>query len=251
MLRSIYKIWKPVMLACLAAFVISQNACLAQTGSVNVKGYGKAQYNVTEAGKFMKNWLIAGPFSVADTIQPDGRLQEKAFKADIISAVNITAGNPAPPVSLNQKEFKWQLVSVVEDIVDLDTLFKRKDFVYAYALAEINADVPTNVMLGLGSDDGIKVWHNGKLVHDNWIPRGIQKDNDLVPLKLVKGSNQVLLKVQDINGGWGFTARILDKAALTDQFNIAAGNGNFDKINELLEGGADINGANKIGVTPW
>ena len=71
-----------------------------------------------------------------------------------------------------------------------------------------------------------------------------------MPLKLVKGSNQLLLKVQDMEGGWGFAARMLDKAALTDQLNIAAGNGNLDKIKMLIDGGADINAANEIGITP-
>ena len=177
-------------------------------------------------------------------------MQEKVFKTDIISAVNVVSGNPVPPVSVNQENLKWQLISVSDDIVDLDSFYKRKDFVYAYALAEIKASAPTNVMLAVGSDDGIKVWHNGKLVHDNWIPRGVNKDDDLVPLKLVKGSNQILLKVQDMEGGWGFAARMLDKAALTDQLNIAAGNGNLDKIKMLIDGGADINAANETGITP-
>ena len=139
---------------------------------------------------------------------------------------------------------------VSDDIVDLDSFYKGKDYVYAYALAEIKASAPTNVMLAVGSDDGIKIWHNGKLVHDNWIPRAVNKDEDLVPLKLVKGSNQILLKVQDMEGGWGFEARMLDKAALTDQLNAAAGNGNLDKIKMLIDGGADINAANENGITP-
>ena len=89
-----------------------------------------------------------------------------------------------------------------------------------------------------------------KLVHENWIPRGAVKDNDLVPLELVKGSNQLLLKVQDMQGGWAFVARLLDKAALTDQLNIAAGNGNLDKIKILIEGGADINAQSVSGISP-
>ena len=199
----------------------------------------------------MKTWLVAGPFSItADTVEPDDALQEKVFKEDIISNVKVVAGNPVPTVSVNQKDFKWQLISLGEDIVDLDSFYKRKEFAYAYALAEIKASAPTSVMLAVGSDDGIKVWLNGKVVHDNWIPRGVNKDDDLVPLKLVKGSNQVLLKVQDIKGGWAFAARMLDKAALTDQLNIAAGKGNTDKIKMLIDGGADINAGNKTGITP-
>ena len=241
---------KPILGAILV-FTIGLSSCLSQTISAEAKGYGKAHYKASEAGKFMQTWLIAGPFAVStDSLEPDGALQEKVFKTDIFSDVKVGSGNPIPPVRVGQKVFQWRPVSLGDDIVDLDSFYNRKDFVYAYALAEITAAAPTNVMLSVGSDDGIKVWHNGKLVHDNWIPRGIQKDNDLVPLKLVKGSNQVLLKVQDINGGWAFTARMLDKAALTDQLNTAAGNGNIDKINLLIEGGSDINGVNKNGISP-
>ena len=132
----------------------------------------------------------------------------------------------------------------------LDKVYEGKDFVYAYALAEIKSLKATNVMLGVGSDDAVKVWLNGKLVHENWIPRAVNKDDDIIPLKLVKGSNQILLKVQDIQGGWAFIVRMLDKAALSDQLNSATGNGNLDKINFLIEGGADISAKNTGGITP-
>jgi CubicO group peptidase (beta-lactamase class C family) len=249
--NNIYKTCKPAILTAFLLFAIERNYVLAQAKSVEAKGYDKASYDASQAGKFMKNWLIAGPVSVStDTLEPTDSLQEKVFKTDIISGVNVVPGKPVPPVLVKQKDFKWQLISLGDDIVDLDTFYKGKDFVYAYALAEIKASDATNVIFALGSDDGIKVWLNGKLVHDNWIPRGVNKDNDLVPLKLVKGSNQVLLKVQDIKGGWGFVARMLDKAAMADQLNIAAGNGNLDKIKLLIEGGADVNAANETGITP-
>ncbi|HKZ65048.1 MAG TPA: serine hydrolase, partial [Chitinophagaceae bacterium] len=223
---------------------------MAQARHIEIKGYGKASYNTSQTGKFMQTWLVAGAIPVSDdTLKPADALQEAVFKTNILADVNVISGKPLPPVSVNQKDFKWQLISAGKDIVSLDTIYKGKDFVYAYAMAEIKASTPSNVMLALGSDDGIKVWLNGKLVHENWIPRGVNKDDDLVPLKLVKGSNQLLLKVQDIEGGWAFMARMLDKTALTEQLNSAAVNGNLDKIKMLLDGGADVNG-NKNGISP-
>ena len=56
-----------------------------------------------------------------------------------------------------------------------------------------------------------------------------------MPLKLVKGSNQIVLKVQNVQGGWAFAARLLDNAALGKQLNTAAANGNLDKIQMLIE----------------
>ena len=248
-LSYVYTTCKLFLFVTSVAFAIFLQPACAQT-SVTTKGYGRAHYNANETGKFMRTWLVAGPFSISGDNNPDGTLQEKAFKTDVISVVNIAPGNPAPPVVANQQKFEWQSISTGNDIIDLDSIFKRKDFVYAYALAEIIAPAPTNVVLALGSDDGIKVWHNGKLIHDNWIPRGIVKDNDIVHVPLVKGSNQILIKVQDIAGGWGFTARMLDKTGLTEQLNIAAGNGKIETVNLLIESGADINAAGKTGLTP-
>jgi CubicO group peptidase (beta-lactamase class C family) len=245
---STFKSRKPAILFIFLFFAAGHDVLLAQA---KVTGYGKASYASSQTGRFMQTWLISGPFSVADNDpKPAEALQEKVFKTDIITSVTVKPGQAVPPVAIGQKNFNWQVSSVDGDMISLDTIYKNKDFVYAYAMAEIYAAAPMNVMLALGSDDGIKVWHNGKLVHENWIPRGANKDDDLVPLKLAKGSNQLLLKVQDMEGGWAFIARLLDQPALTDQLNTAASNGNLDKIKMLIDGGADINAASMNGLTP-
>ena len=232
-------------------FVLSQASVSGQGQYVDIKGYDKASYSVAQSGKFMHTWLLAGPVSVSsDSGKPDNAEQEKVFKADIVTHLNIVPGKSIQPLSVNNKDLKWQIVSPTTDIVNLDEIYQAKDFVYAYALAEIKASAPADVMLAVGSDDGIKVWHNGKLVHDNWIPRPVTKDNDLVPLKLVKGSNQILLKIQDMEGGWGFSARLLDKEGLAEQLNSAAASGNLDQIKMLQDGGADVNAPAKNGLTP-
>lgn len=214
-------------------------------------GYNKASYTPAQSGKFMKTWLIAGPFQVSnDPGRPGDAAQQELFKKDIITNVSVVSTKPVIPVSASSKNFKWQLLTSREDAVNLDEFYQKKDFAYAYALTEIKTDAPRKVVLAVGSDDGIKIWLNGKLVHDKWIGRGVVKDDDLVPLQLEKGSNQLLLKVQDMEGGWGFVARLLDKQSLTEQLNTAVGNGNLDKIKMLTEGGADINAANEKGISP-
>ena len=246
-----YKDCKHVVLTAFLLVAVYHNSLLAQAKTGNTGGYGKASYDALQTGKFMKSWLTAGPFSVsADSLEPTDAYQEKIFKEDMLSAVSVIPGKSFSSVRIKNKALEWKLLSSANDIVDLDKFYKGKDFVYAYALAEIKATKAANVFLGLGSDDGVKLWLNGKLVHDNWIPRATSKDDDLVPLKLVKGSNQILIKVQDIQGGWSFVARLLDKAAMTDQLTIAAANGNLDQVQLLIEGGAGINGKNETGITP-
>lgn len=62
--------------------------------------------------------------------------------------------------------------------------------------------------LGIGSDDGVKVWVNGELVNDQWIRRISRLDDDVIPLKLRKGKNPILIKIQNMQGHWSFTARL-------------------------------------------
>ena len=246
---SIYKIGRQSAL--IAAFLFPATLHVCCQAVVTSKGYGSASYNVSQAGKFMKSWLLAGPIAVArGSSEPDNASLEKVFQTDVITSVNVVAGRTIPPVTVNDRELKWQLISWKDDVVDLDSIYHNQDFVYAYALGEIKADAPGNAFLAVGSDDGIKVWLNGKLVHDNWAARGVTKDEDLVPITLVKGSNQLLLKIQDIRGGWAFVARLLDKSAVADQLIKAATNGQAEKIKNLTNAGADINAANENGITP-
>ncbi|HRO69784.1 MAG TPA: hypothetical protein PK951_05370, partial [Chitinophagaceae bacterium] len=229
----------------LAIFILILKPDLAFTQAAKQNtsgGYGKASYGLITAGKFMQHWLVAGPFTVTnDSIAPQDQVQEEAFKADFTANLKVVAGQPLLALISADNHLRWKQVSQNNDIIDLDSIFGKKDFVYAYALAEIKANQPMRVMLTVGSDDGIKVWHNGKLVHENWTPRGIEKDNDLIPLELEKGSNQILLKVQDMRGGWGFTARLLDKKALAQQLTKASAWGALDKVKMLADHGANLN----------
>ena len=67
----------------------------------------------------------------------------------------------------------------------------------------------TKGVLGLGSDDAVKVWLNGKLVHENWSDRACAPDDDMVPVEFAAGKNQLLLKVQNVQGDWSFACRLL------------------------------------------
>ena len=79
-----------------------------------------------------------------------------------------------------------------------------------YAWAQIEMPEERQAVLGIGSDDGVKVWLNGELVHEYWVCRGVGIDNDRVPVTFKKGMNQLVLKVQNQGGPWGFCCRLLD-----------------------------------------
>ena len=214
-----------------------------------VNGYGEASYTLFTSEKYMSAWLVSEPVRMDTTAgKPTEQNQMNFFKEDI-QPITILANKPVAPLELKGKQYPWKLVKTSTDIIDLDAQYKRVDFAAAFALAEIKSDKEVKTFLSVGSDDGIRIWHNGKLIHDNWIPRGLNKDDDLVPITLQPGSNQILLKVQDIQQGWGFVVRVLSMDAVSDQLITACGKGDIDQIKTLLEVGASLEKKNASGLT--
>lgn len=68
-----------------------------------------------------------------------------------------------------------------------------------YFRRSIHVDHPVDCLLSLGSDDGIKVWVNGKEVLSRKVTRAALPDSDRVVVQLRTGDNEVLIKI--INGG--------------------------------------------------
>ena len=82
------------------------------------------------------------------------------------------------------------------------------DFCAAYLRTRVWSGIEQDAQLEMGSDDGIKAWLNGKLVHDQWTNRGAAPRQTLVKVKLTKGWNELMLKVVDQTGGWVAACRI-------------------------------------------
>jgi hypothetical protein len=73
-----------------------------------------------------------------------------------------------------------------------------------YAYRTIHAPRRQPVTFFLGSDDGIKVWLNGRLIHSNILVRGVAPNQDVVPAVLAAGENRLLMKIVNLSGGYGF-----------------------------------------------
>ena len=73
----------------------------------------------------------------------------------------------------------------------------------AYALFSLTSDADqTGVRMLVGSDDAIKVWLNGEVVHKNAINRPASDFQDTFQVDLKKGDNLLLVKVSERAGGW-------------------------------------------------
>ncbi len=80
-----------------------------------------------------------------------------------------------------------------------------------YAFCQLNSDEEKPAVFKISSDDGVRVWLNDKMVHDNHIGRGVDEGIDTVFVKLKRGDNRLLVKVDQGNGGWGLIFHVTGK----------------------------------------
>ncbi|MCB9915246.1 MAG: ThuA domain-containing protein [Planctomycetes bacterium] len=78
------------------------------------------------------------------------------------------------------------------------------DFVACYLYVAVESPREQTVEFTMGSDDGLRVWLNGELIHDKDVPRGLNPDEDRVRFHFFEGANDVLFEIVDGVAGWEF-----------------------------------------------
>jgi hypothetical protein len=236
----------------IAICVWSASAQAAEATAAPVEG---ALYEGLEPGAFMKRWLVCGPFPVFDGEEKpdDATAQRQAFHRDFLTQQGGEAQIRPTPQMVHQsdgKEYPWQKVESPTNSIDLARLYGPKEYVIAYAWAEIDMPTATSAVLGIGSDDAVKVWLNGEQVHENWTDRPAREDDDLVLVKFRAGRNHLLLKVQNGRELWGFACRLLDAKTLGDKLLSALRSGDLGVVQMCISYGADVNAKDQYGFTP-
>jgi hypothetical protein len=166
-------------------------------------------YDGLVPGEFMKKWLVLGPLPYpvqTDIYFASEEEQKAAFDTEIIDFVNFTQN-----VTVDNNDYQWAVLEAEYNAIDLTQLHETENvYNIAYLLAQIEMPEDREAVLGVGSDDAVKVWLNGELVHENWVIRGVGVDNDRVAVHFREGTNQLVLKIQNTGGPWGFCCRLLD-----------------------------------------
>ncbi len=215
----------------------------------------EASYRGLEPGVFMRRWLVCGPFPVFEEQEgpADTGGAIRAFGRDYLTEHGGEKKIEPTPQMVHQsggKEYRWQMLASEQDGIDLAGLYGPQDQVIAYAWAEIEMPEVKSALLGIGSDDAVRVWLNGELVHENWADRPLRPDDDLVMVKFQAGTNHLLIKVQNGGESWGFACRLMDSKMLGEKLAAAVGSGDLPTTNMCLSHGADVNAKDKYGFTP-
>ncbi len=141
---------------------------------------------------YITNWQVAGPYT--------------ATGKDLLD-------EPFPP-EVQDSAVHWQTLTDNGDPqnywhINLAQLFGGNNRV-VYLKTVFRTAQNQKAIMEVGSDDYVKVWLNGQLVHTRKEQRGISPGSDKVPVTLRKGDNVILLKVVNITGGWGACLRFTD-----------------------------------------
>jgi ABC-type transport system involved in multi-copper enzyme maturation permease subunit/pimeloyl-ACP methyl ester carboxylesterase len=156
--------------------------------------------------QFITQWLICGPFPNPDNA---GRNIDYLTTAGGEAQIRPKAGMAHPNTAVPDGVVKWQEASAYAyGLLDFMQLPLPHERVVAYAFCYIKAPQAMDVILKLGSDDGVKVWLNGNLVHDKEVGRSARPDEDRIPARMKAGENALLIKVDQSIGGWGLYFRV-------------------------------------------
>jgi pimeloyl-ACP methyl ester carboxylesterase len=166
---------------------------------------------------FIRQWLVLGefPFTSKRRSTTPGAGLDTDYLA--VSGREATV-RPKPNMAHKRQDgstVKWQTHTSFGDVVDFSGPFpgSLKENVVAYAYTTIQRAAAGKAVLSVGSDEGIRIWLNGKLVHEKREARPLTPDEDQIEVQMSAGENALLVKVEQSWGPWTFCLRVLEAGA--------------------------------------
>lgn len=132
----------------------------------------------------------------------------KQFDPAIITP-SVLTGNQLARQLRDATGLVWNKQSMEDGYLNLGHLYPDLTNSVVYVTESIVVDSTADYVLSTGSDDGMSIWVNGthsKTIHRG---RGISADDDLTYVRLDKGVNVLLFKIDQGYGQWGFYRQLL------------------------------------------
>jgi hypothetical protein len=153
----------------------------------------EARKKVWKMSGYVTRWEVAGPYERQG--KDFSELFDIPFAPETGDAASVQWRSL--PVNANPAE-SWKM-----DLLEAIGGQQRA----AYARTWIRSAKEQHVRLEIGSDDGVKVWLNGVIVHANNVARALLPGSDQVEVTLNQGWNPLMLKVTQNVMGWEFCVR--------------------------------------------
>ena len=176
--------------------------------------------NSLDAGASVKDWVILGPFpneQIEKAVTPDG-CTRAGFHKDYLTEL----GGETKPAWRRVKDVSFEdekgnSTSVSPQLikanwtgqVSMINYYPKSTYKVGYAFCRFKSDEKQTVYCHIGSNDGVRVWVNGELVHSLWQEhRGLMPWEDRFEITLEKGLNSILLKSDQAVHAWGFAVEL-------------------------------------------
>ena len=175
------------------------------------------EYDAEKTNVFIKNFLIIGPFP--NPPATNGMRHCKSLPGFYNDYLEEAGGENSEQININTEisfnttngesvSVEWKLHEAEDKIIDLDKAVSAENDVLCYALCNIKSSKNKKITLGVGANNGVRVWLNGKEVIDNPTIGSLAVDSETAPVILKKGSNQLLIKIEEGGGNWQLAARL-------------------------------------------
>jgi hypothetical protein len=140
-----------------------------------------------------------------------------ATESDAIHWQEVEAEPPGFVVLYRYREAPHPIVTFQGDFSK--RLEPQTGMKVVYARTSIESDRDQVKKLEIGYSDDVSVFLNGKILYRGRSAQGfrdpgflgiVNPENDAVYLPLKKGSNELMLAVSELGGGWGFICRLVE-----------------------------------------
>ena len=129
-----------------------------------------------------------------------------ASRGSVTEETIATNGAMAGDVIGNQVWTPGKIASTggnnITDMLNTIGLGGNRDNYVAYGCIVLHTPREQNTVMYAGSDDAVKVWLNGELVHDNPVDRPASDYQESFPVTLKQGENILLIAVYEAGGIW-------------------------------------------------
>jgi hypothetical protein len=151
---------------------------------------------ITGEVQFLRHWAVLGPFQ---------NLDDTLLDKDLVGEAKIL-----PRPTLRTGKLEWKEWRSDKDFVDLDLAISQAGNVVGYAACYLWSDSDLDAVLWFGSDEGAKVMLNRETVLYEHRHDRTDADASKVRVRLRKGRNVLIVKVEELKFYWGFHARMTD-----------------------------------------
>ena len=172
-------------------------------------------------GTPLNSWVLCGPFPNASAAQPDGAewIHDARCGGLYTDYLGDMGGElqaqPQPgqrSIAPDGEARPWAAITAPNDHVYLGDYMSPTTNQVGYAVCWIDTEVADNRLFGVGSSDGIRIWVNGTEVFRYHTGRDLHQDDNYFRIPLEVGRNQVLVKIGNGDGRWGFTLRPVENS---------------------------------------